>query len=189
MGSVPDDERFCICVVTPTRMAQKYELEVSNSWSVKKVKERLVKDCGVVWPPKTQVLIFEGFILNDYRELSDYNIKDQSTLCLTIDLRDDRRAHTSAYRGSRGGRPRSRTPHLSPPRPAPTLPAGFLGDAMQTLNEVQTLMTSIIGDAVADAPAAGGGRRPDCVVMMDGVVIAGQVTDVRELMGPIIGRQ
>ena len=60
---------------------------------------------------------------------------------------------------------------------------------MQTLNEVQTLMTSIIGDAVADAPAAGGGRRPDCVVMMDGVVIAGQVTDVRELMGPIIGRQ
>ena len=186
---MPDDDRFYINVVTPTRLARKYELEVSNSWLVKKVKERLVEDCGVMWPPHLQVLIFEDAILNDYRELSDYYIEDQSTLCLTIGLRDDRRADTSAYRGSRGGRARSRTPHLSPPRPAPTLPAGFLGDAMQTLNEVQTLMTSIIGDAVADAPAAGGGRRPDCVVMMDGVVIAGQVTDVRELMGPIIGRQ
>ena len=189
MGSVPDDERFCICVVTPTRMAQKYELEVSNSWLVKKVKERLVKDCGVVWPPKTQVLIFEGLILNDYRELSDYYIEDQSTLCLTIGLRDDRRADTSAYRGSRGGRARSRTPHLSPPRPAPTLPAGFLGDAMQTLNEVQTLMTSIIGDAVADAPAAAGGRRRDCAVMMDGMNIARHVNDVQTLMRPKNRRQ
>ena len=189
MGSVPDDERFCICVVTPTRMAQKYELEVSNSWLVKKVKERLVEDCGVMWPPHLQVLIFEDAILNDYRELSDYYIEDQSTLCLTIGLRDDRRADTSAYRGSRGGRARSRTPHLSPPRPAPTLPAGFPGDAVQTLNDVQTLMRSIIDDAVADAPAAAGGRRRDCVVMMDGMVIAGHVSDVETLMRPIIGRQ
>ena len=80
MGSVPDDERFCICVVTPTRMAQKYELEVSNSWSVKKVKERLVEDCGVMWPPNTQVLLFEGAILNDYRELSYYYIEDNINL-------------------------------------------------------------------------------------------------------------
>ena len=124
-----------------------------------------------MWPPKTQVLIFEGIILNDYRELSDYNIKDQSTLCLTIDLRDDRRADTSAYRGSRGGRARSRTPHLSPPRPVPTSPAGPAGDA------------------VADVPAAASGRRRDCVAMMDGMVIAGQVNDVQTLMRPIIGRQ
>ena len=60
---------------------------------------------------------------------------------------------------------------------------------MQTLNDVQTLMRSIIDDAVADAPAATGGRRRDCVVMMDGVFIAGQVNDVQKLMGPIIGRQ
>ena len=78
---------------------------------------------------------------------------------------------------------------MSPPRPAPTLPAGFPGDAVQTLNDVRTLMRSIIGDAEVDAPAAGGGRKRDCVVMMDGVVIAGQVDDVQELMGPIIGRQ
>ena len=183
------DDRFYINVVTPTRMARKYELEVSNSWLVKQVKERLVEEFDFIWPPHLQVLIFGDTILNDYRELSDYNIEDQSTLCLTIGLRDDRRADTSAYRGSRGGRARSRTPHLSPPRPAPTLRAGFLGDAVQTLYDVQTLMRSIIGDAVADAPAAGGGRRRDCVVMMDGVVIAGQVNDVQELMGPIIGRQ
>ena len=179
-----DDERFCIYVVTPTRSARKYELEMSNSWSVKEVKERLVEDCGVMWPPNTQVLLFEGAILNDYRELSYYYIQDKSTLCLMIGLRDDRRADTSAYRGSRGGRARSRTPHLSPPRPAPTLPAGFPGDAVQTLNDVQTLMRSIIDDAVADAPAAAGGRRRDCVVMMGDMVIAGHVNYMQTLMRP-----
>ena len=40
-------------------------------------------------------------------------------------------------------------------------------------------------DYVADASAGGGGRRRDCVVMMDGVVSAGQVGDVQELMGSI----
>ena len=38
---------------------------------------------------------------------------------------------------------------------------------------------------MADASAGGGGRRRDCVVMMDGVVSAGQVGDVQELMGSI----
>ena len=76
---------------------------------------------------------------------------------------------------------------MSPPRPAPTLPAGFPGDAVQTLNDVQTLMRSII--TVADAPAAAGGRKRDCVVMMDGMVIAGHVSDVETLIRPIIGRQ
>ena len=139
-------------------MAQKYELEVSGSWSVKKVKERLVEDCGVMWPPNTQVLIFEGAILNDYRELSYYNIEDQSTLCLTIGLRDDWRADTSAYRGNRGGRARSRSPHLSPPRPASTFLAELPGDAVQTLNDTLTLLRSV--KAVADAPATAGGHRP-----------------------------
>ena len=58
---------------------------------------------------------------------------------------------------------------------------------MQTLNDVQTLMRSII--AVADAPAAAGGRRRDCAVMMDGMNIAGHVNDVQTLMRPKNRRQ
>ena len=152
------DDRFYINVVTPSRMARKYELEVSNSWLVKQVKERLVEEFDFIWPPHLQVLIFGDTILNDYRELSDYNIEDQSTLCLTIGLRDDRHADTSAYRGSRGGRARSRSPHLSPPRPASTFLAELPGDAVQTLNDTLTLLRSI--KAVADAPATAGGHRP-----------------------------
>ena len=69
-------------------------------------------------------------------------------------------------------RARSRTPRLSPPR-----------------RRVPNPLAGSASEAVAEAPAAAGGRRRDCVVMMDGVVIAGQVNDVQELMGPIIGRQ
>ena len=61
-------------------MARQYKLEVSNSWLVKKVKKRLVEDFGVMWPPNTLVLIFEGVILNDYRELSYYYIEDNINL-------------------------------------------------------------------------------------------------------------
>ena len=182
------EKQIRITVVAPTRQLKTYHLIVSNCSSVFRVKEKLV-ECGVQAYPSDQDLIFDNQLLEDRLKLSDYKIKDQSTLCLTIDLRDDRRADTSAYRGSRGGRARSRAPHLSPRRSAPALSAGFPGDAVQTLNDVRTLMRSIIGDAEVDAPAAGGGRRRDCVAMMDGVVIAGQVDDVQELMGPNIGRQ
>ena len=60
---------------------------------------------------------------------------------------------------------------------------------MQTLNDVQTLMRSIIDDAVADAPAAAGGRRRDCVVMMGDMVIEGHVNDVQTLVMSLIDRR
>ena len=85
MGPVPDDDRFCVYVETPTRMARQYKLEVSNSWLVKKVKKRLVEDFSVMWPRNTLVLIFEGVILNDYRELSYYHIEDQWLIAWSFD--------------------------------------------------------------------------------------------------------
>ena len=73
-------------------------------------------------------------------------------------------------------------PHLLyRPRSVWGLLAGPAGDAVADVRPA--------GDAVADAPAAAGGRRRDCVVMMDGMVIAGHVNDVQTLMRPIIGRQ
>ena len=163
-----DPEKQIRIIVWAPRQTKTYHLIVSNLSSVFHVKEKLV-ECGVKAHPSDQDLIFDNQSLEDCLKLSDHKIKHLSMLRLTIFLSQS--GNPSAHRGDPGGRARSRTPHLSPPRPVPTSPAGSAGDA------------------VADVPAAASGRRRDCVVMMDGMVIAGHVNDVQMLMRPIIGRQ
>ena len=83
------EKQIRIIVVAPTRQLKTYHLIVSNCSSVFRVKEKLV-ECGVQAYPSDQDLIFHNQLLEDRLKLSDYKIKDQSTLCLPIDLRDDR---------------------------------------------------------------------------------------------------
>ena len=137
-------------------------------------------ECGVKAHPSDQDLIFDNQSLEDCLKLSDHKIKHLSMLRLTIFLSQS--GNPSAHRGDPGGRARSRSPHiLSRPR----LVSDFLdepaGDAVADVRSA--------GDAVAAVPAAAGGRRRDCVVMMGDMVIAGHVNDVQTLMRPFFKRQ
>lgn len=172
------EKQIRIIVWAPTRQTKTYHLIVSNLSSVFHVKEKLV-ECGVKAHPSDQDLIFDNQSLEDCLKLSDHKIKHLSMLRLTIFLSQS--GNPSAHRGDPGGRARSRSPHLlSRPR--------FVSDSDELARDAVADVRPA-GDAVADVPAAAGGRRRDCVVMMGDMVIARHVSDVETLMRPIIGRQ
>ena len=163
--------RIFVVYLTTEQQKYEYDLEVSNGWWVRDLKERLV-NLGIPALPKDQVLIFKNTFLHDYHTLYYYNIHDKSTLCLANGLPGGQRGNASAHRCSRfRERDRSRTPRLSPPR-----------------RRVPNPLAGSASEAVAEAPATAGGRRRDCVVMMSGMVIAGHALDVETLVKSIMDR-
>lgn len=60
-------------------------LDVESSYKVSKVKEEIRKKENI--DPKKQHLVFAGKQMEDDRELSDYNVRQDSTLRLVLSLR------------------------------------------------------------------------------------------------------
>jgi len=74
-------------ITISTQTGKKLSLEVEESDTVLKVKQKIEESEGI--PADQQRLIHESTLLNDERSLSYYDIKKDATLRLILSLRGD----------------------------------------------------------------------------------------------------